>query len=875
MAKNVIERAKELLSQMRSGVGNAVQNFNQPTQVVSPNFRPLFQTPLANIKPINWGQVGQNVGARIQQQIPQPVQNFLRPIGQSAIDIGQATKETAQAWGRVPLQISQYIQKKPITPNPDMSFSAQRGIEQVPYFIGSSILNPAMGAVEGNIGFLTRQLLGKGKKSASEIAKATQEATKIIENSYQKSPMSSQVGGIKIGGKPTIPKGGANIKAIYDNLNQADLKTYGKNTPEVGKIMFGGESGTGIGLAKNAPQELNQVGILAQSSKSQMVRRDARKVVYLLSDRVPNEAKIPELQKLAQNLESKGTPEGTVIENAINKLVSPLAPKGGAKDIGKGIDLLKQYPLEGKGNTPYKGIALHGTNEKEQIVKGGFKSGEGTFGKGIYLDPLGDRASGYYGSNSKNIIATEYNFKKPYIVKGVGETPPSPEILKKQGYDGIVFLNRTGVGRGIDEIVAFDNKSIKVREDLISQSKTIPQGELNIPKKELQQHSQSLVKENNLPYNPIIPQSRVALPPTPKGGVGVQPTVGVSGTYKGIDNLGVEQLGQKPIATVGKTTIPTKPLVEPKIKQPVLGGGPKVPSSGDIITDPEQKIIKALKEAKPIRGTQEKLYTAERGRRAIKVAKAGQTIPGEKGYFAQLKQLKGELPKAQFEGVRNKLTSKDIDFVFNKVEQMPYFSPFEKVAAKNGLAKLLGEKGTTVPTKSELSLLSEVFSPEFIQAAMGNRSLMQKIWSGIGQVAGVSRSLLAGGFDMTFGLRQGIFSGYRYPKQWFSAFKAQFKEFGSEKVFQKSMETIKADPMYKLAREAKVSITDLGSGTFRPREEQFQSALAEKIPIIGRFVRASGRAYTGFANKYRFDIFKDFFFRFVIQFLVVHRFSLA
>lgn len=342
---------------------------------------------------------------------------------------------------------------------------------------------------------------------------------------------------------------------------------------------------------------------------------------------------------------------------------------------------------------------------------------------------------------------------------------------------------------------------------------------------------------------------------------------GVGGVTSQVANAGKVEapLGRILPQSAEKATI-VKPQIKSPLSEPKLAGGgqagiPRNPSSAPIIppttTDPVQKIIQALKEAKPIRGTQEALYSKARSQAAARAAAMGEKVPGEQGYYAQLGQLKGELPKVQFEGIRNKLTPEDINSVFNKVEQTPYFSVFEKITAKSGLAKLLGKEGGAVPNKSELALLNEVFPPEFIEAAMGNRTLLQKIWSGIGQVAAVPRSLMAGGLDMSYGLRQGVFSGYSHPKQWASAFKNQFKNFASEKAFQAEMDAIKADPLYKLSREAEVSITGLGKGKLEIREEQFQSALAEKIPLVGGFVKASGRAYTGFANKYRFDMFKS------------------
>ena len=80
--------------------------------------------------------------------------------------------------------------------------------------------------------------------------------------------------------------------------------------------------------------------------------------------------------------------------------------------------------------------------------------------------------------------------------------------------------------------------------------------------------------------------------------------------------------------------------------------------------------------------------------------------------------------------------------------------------------------------------------------------------------------------------------------------------FGSERAFKAMNEVIKADPLYELAMKGKLSLTELG-GEMALREESRMASWAEKIPLVGRGIRASGRAYTGMANKLRFDVFKS------------------
>ena len=271
---------------------------------------------------------------------------------------------------------------------------------------------------------------------------------------------------------------------------------------------------------------------------------------------------------------------------------------------------------------------------------------------------------------------------------------------------------------------------------------------------------------------------------------------------------------------------------------------------------PAQKIINALKEAKPLRKEQEALYTKVRSAKLAKMLAVGKRITGEKGFYAEKGALKGEMPKVQFESIRKKIGQKDIDTLFNQVKDNPVLNEWEKIPAREGLAKLLGEGGGQVPTKGEISLLKNVFGEDFIKAVLDKRTLLQKMTEAGYQLANVPRSIMAS-FDLSAPLRQGIFSMARHPKMFFSSFIKQFRTFPSEKAYKALNDEIVARPTYKLMRSNKLAITELGS-SLTTREEAFMSNWAEKIPVAGWIVRASGRAYTGFLNKFRADMFDDF-----------------
>ena len=347
-------------------------------------------------------------------------------------------------------------------------------------------------------------------------------------------------------------------------------------------------------------------------------------------------------------------------------------------------------------------------------------------------------------------------------------------------------------------------------------------------------------------------------PPTQPKGVGGVPEggVGVNAPSQSLKSPTAEavQTGRTPIPEVAPAT---KPQLQPELpvpKPPVVGGGQAGVPSAPII-DPVQKITEALKSAKPLEAKQAGIYSKIRAKQAGAIAGVGKNIPGEAGFHAQLGQLKGEMPKVEFESIRKQITQPDIDSLFNTVEQAN-ITPFEKITAKSGLAKLLGAEGGTVPVQSELKLLSEVFPPEFIQSVLERRSVMQKLFSFGTEALNLPRAMMATA-DLSAPLRQGVFLIGR-PKQWGPAFRDQFKYFFNEKAYKGLAEEIKARPTYQAMRQNKLAITDM-SPLLQSREEAFMSNLAEKIPGFGKLARASNRAYSGFLNKLRADTFDDMY----------------
>jgi hypothetical protein len=255
--------------------------------------------------------------------------------------------------------------------------------------------------------------------------------------------------------------------------------------------------------------------------------------------------------------------------------------------------------------------------------------------------------------------------------------------------------------------------------------------------------------------------------------------------------------------------------------------------------------------AKKLRAEQEALWTAERGKRIAAAEEAMSSTPGIEGAVAARSQLGGELPRIEFQALKDKFGDKEVQDLFTYISNTDKLSGWKKVQTHEALTKVLrGE----VPAPFERAALYKAFGPEFVKAIEGQRTLLAQMSNAGLEIANIPRSLLAS-FDVSAPFRQGLVAGAAHPMLFAKNFEPMMKSLGSERVYHEIIEEIYSRPNYELMQRGKLSITELG-GKMAGREEQFPSSYAEII-TGGKYspVRASGRAYTGFLDKMRADMF--------------------
>lgn len=135
--------------------------------------------------------------------------------------------------------------------------------------------------------------------------------------------------------------------------------------------------------------------------------------------------------------------------------------------------------------------------------------------------------------------------------------------------------------------------------------------------------------------------------------------------------------------------------------------------------------------------------------------------------------------------------------------------------------------------------------------ARGNR---QKIKDRILEVSNVPRTIMSS-MDYSAPFRQALIPTVSHPGMAAKAGIEMFRMSFSEKRFDRWFYDLKESNRYPLMKEVGLYVADPHDPRLSAKEEAFMNNLAERIPIIGRLIRGSERAYVGYLNKMRVDLF--------------------
>lgn len=243
--------------------------------------------------------------------------------------------------------------------------------------------------------------------------------------------------------------------------------------------------------------------------------------------------------------------------------------------------------------------------------------------------------------------------------------------------------------------------------------------------------------------------------------------------------------------------------------------------------------IKDLKEeqAKVIHEEKEKQKQEEREERA-KEKEANKKSPEQRALQTLKARTKNEITKLE-----EQLKNNDFEKEDNKA---PLQLDKEATELKDKLIKLRQERAVRL-----------------LRMEYANRNKIRKAFDAAANVLNVPRSLMAS-VDFSAPLRQSAIVTVTNPKVAAMAGLEMFKQAFSQNRFDRWFYDLQETERYQLMQQAGLYVADPHDPRMSVREEQFMSNLAEKIPIVGKLVKGSERAYVSYLNKMRVDLFNRY-----------------
>ncbi len=272
-----------------------------------------------------------------------------------------------------------------------------------------------------------------------------------------------------------------------------------------------------------------------------------------------------------------------------------------------------------------------------------------------------------------------------------------------------------------------------------------------------------------------------------------------------------------------------------------------VPSATEAATV-TQKLIRLIKEAKPLRDKKALLLHQDRQNKARKLAQVQKNIKGERLVKATKGALKGKAPIPDFTPINANLSAQEIDVLFNLINTSQLGIGFDKGRGFIALDKLL--KGKLI-TKSEIANLETVFGRGLTKALFRKQSIASIIQDVSFEIINLPRAVMAS-YDLSAAGRQGIIFSVSHPIASMKAFGRSIRAAASLKYSDDIERATRVTRFGKMADKFGVHSSPTGfTAKLSAKEEIYMSRIAEKIPGVAQ----SERAFTTFLNQQRREVF--------------------
>lgn len=444
------------------------------------------------------------------------------------------------------------------------------------------------------------------------------------------------------------------------------------------------------------------------------------------------------------------------------------------------------------------------------------------------------------------------------------------ELFDQGLVSGKIFeknINDLKLGPNTDPTEAPDMAQVAKYIDDISNGKPIdpvivergPNGELLVDDGK---HRLEALKALGIEDIPVIEKGAKSAVPTPEQAIGdvskAQTGVSDAAPDGSVKTTSPEDSGTTFANQLDTTTENGSSAVKTAV-QPSLGLSPQkaeeiVPNADDETKRAVQEVLDNLNGAQKNFDDAAKIRTQQKAARISKADGAFEAAGGgEAGVRAKLGALKGKYAESGFNPITASESTQNT--ILNDIESSSLRS-FEKLNLQNAMRKIWGS-AEGKPTPGEINQIRKYFGEDGEQMAKAIEDAIAedpKTWRDrIVDIAGVPRAAMAS-FDFSMGLRQGGQVAVRNFPEWVNANKESIKYVKNADYFKSEMKRIADDDAFETITD-KLGVR-LPAVTGNSDEMMASAHILEKVPVYGRGIEASDRAYSGGLTKLRYNIAK-------------------
>lgn len=305
--------------------------------------------------------------------------------------------------------------------------------------------------------------------------------------------------------------------------------------------------------------------------------------------------------------------------------------------------------------------------------------------------------------------------------------------------------------------------------------------------------------------------------------------------------------------------------------EPPRGAEPGVPT----VSEPSPKgtverLTEALEEARPALRETKQLRREEMARRAARLS-AGleQAQTGEAAQRRSLAALKGEMPTADFQPVRESIPPQEVDDLKVMIRDYYVAQPRNRrIASAPTFVALDKALDGSLPSKSELILLEKVFGPEMVTALRNKRPILGRLGEEALAAISLWRAFITGG-EQSIVLRQAVIPAINplnarmTGRNVVSSLRAGVSEkqaLAIHEVWQatpewQTLEDAADRAGYRLFTKWHGAADPLAKEeTFSLLEHTFVGRAARKTPLLGQYLNFSERGAVTFLNGTRLEL---------------------